>query len=436
MLTKIKNFLKFRSEEYFKELYKSGVHLVKWTILAALTGVIVGIVSTAFAWSILFVTEVRIGHPWLLYLLPAGGCLIVFLYRSCGIEHSRGTNLVLTTIQSKTELPRRMAPLIFISSVISHLFGASVGREGAALQLGGSVGAALGIWINRLTERFRLSFSDSDRHLLIMAGMSAAFSAIFGTPIAAAVFPMEVISIGLMHFSALLPCVVASLVASNFASTMGIDAEAFGIVSLPEFTWVSAGKIFLLAILTALVSELFCLMLTAAHKGFDNLFSSPYLAIVTGGCLVIVLTLIAGNYDYLGAGVPMIIRAMKGETVWYAFLLKMVFTAICIGSGYKGGEIVPSIFIGATFGCFFSTFSGLPSSICAACGIAAMFVGVTNCPISTILIITELFGFAGIPYYLISVAVSYVMSGYYGLYHEQRIVYSKKRTVFINQKVL
>ena len=436
MLTRIKNFLKFRSEEYFRELYKSGVHLVKWTLLASLVGVIVGMVSTAFAWSILYVTDVRTAHPWLLYLLPLGGCLIVLLYKSCGVEHSRGTNLVLTTIQSKTELPKRMAPLIFISSVISHLFGASVGREGAALQLGGSVGAAMSLSLDKLSERFKFSFSDSDRHLMIMAGMSAAFSAIFGTPIAAAVFPMEVISIGLMHFSALLPCVVASLVASNFASTMGIDAEAFGMVSLPEFTIVSAGKIFLLAILAALISEIFCLMLTTAHKGFDNLFSSPYLAVVTGGCLVIVLTLIVGNYDYLGAGVPMIIKAMKGETVWYAFLLKMLFTAICIGSGYKGGEIVPSIFIGATFGCFFSSFAGLPASVCAACGIAAMFVGVTNCPVSTILITTELFGFAGIPYYLISVAVSYVMSGYYGLYHEQRIVYSKKRTVFINQKVL
>lgn len=436
MLTKIINFLKFHGNEYLKELHKSLIHLLKWTLLAALVGVIVGLISTAFAWSILYVTEVRTGHPWLLYLLPLGGCLIVFLYKRSGVEHSRGTNLVLTTIQSKTELPMRMAPLIFISSVISHLFGASVGREGAALQLGGSVGAAMSLGVQRLTDKIKINFSDSDRHLMIMAGMSAAFSAIFGTPIAAAVFPMEVISIGLMHFSALLPCVVASLVASNFASNMGLDAEAFGIVRLPDFTLISGAKIFILAILAALISELFCLMLTAAYKGFSQLFASQYIRIAVGGCVIIVLTLIIGNYDYLGAGVPMIMKAMTGDTPWYAFILKMLFTAICIGAGYKGGEIVPSIFIGATLGCFFSTFVGLPSSLCAACGIAAMFVGVTNCPISTILISTELFGFAGIPYYLISVAVSYVMSGYYGLYHEQRIVYSKKRTVFINQKVL
>ncbi|MBO6137268.1 MAG: chloride channel protein [Lachnospiraceae bacterium] len=436
MLTKIKGFLKTRSEEYFNELFKSSLHLVKWTVLAALVGLIVGCVSTAFAWSILKVTEVRTAHPWLLYLLPLAGCLIVFMYKKCGVEHSRGTNLVLTTIQSKTELPKSMAPLIFISSVVSHLFGASVGREGAALQLGGSVGAAMGTEIKKAFQKFKWGFSDSDRHLMIMAGMSAAFSAIFGTPIAAAVFPMEVISIGLMHFSALLPCVVASLVASNFASTMGIDAEAFGIVRLPDFTFSSAGKIFILAILTALVSELFCLMLTTAHKGFENLFKSQYAAIAVAGCVIIALTLILGSYDYLGAGVPVIIKAMKGDTEWYAFLMKMLFTSICIGAGFKGGEIVPSIFIGATFGCLFSNFAGLPSSLCASCGIAAMFVGVTNCPITTILISTELFGFAGIPYYLVSVAVSYVMSGYYGLYHEQRIVYSKKRTVFINQKVL
>ena len=427
MLTKIRDFLKLKAQEYFKELFKSSVHLVKWTFFAAIAGLIVGVVSTAFAWSILFVTGVRVAHSWLLFLLPLGGCFIVFMYKKCGVEHSRGTNLVLTTIQSKTELPKKMAPLIFISSVVSHLFGASVGREGAALQLGGSVGAALGSL---------LKFNDSDRHLMIMAGMSAAFSAIFGTPIAAAVFPMEVISIGLMHFSALLPCVVASLVASHFASSMGINAEAFGIVRLPEFTLFSGGKIFLLAIIVALISELFCLMLTISHKGFDNLFNSQYVGIAVAGCVIIALTLILGTDDYLGAGVPVIIRAMQGDTAWYAFIMKMLFTAICIGAGFKGGEIVPSIFIGATFGSFFSTFAGLPSSLCAACGIAAMFCGVTNCPITTILISTELFGFAGIPYYLISVAVAYVMSGYYGLYHEQRIVYSKKRTVFINQKVL
>lgn len=427
MFARIKDFLKLKTKEYFTELWKSSVHLLKWTALAAVTGFIVGIISTAFAWSILFVTGVRTAHPWLLYLLPLGGCFIVFMYKKCGVERSMGTNLVLTTIQSRTELPKRMAPLIFVSSVVSHLFGASVGREGAALQLGGSVGAALG-------STFK--FGDSDRHLMIMAGMSAAFSAIFGTPIAAAVFPMEVISIGLMHFSALLPCVVASLVASHFASSMGINAEAFGVVRLPEFVFGSAFKIFLLAIIVALISELFCLMLTISHKGFDNLFTSQYAGIATAACVIIGLTLIIGNYDYLGAGVPVIIRAMSERAAWYEFILKMLFTAICIGAGFKGGEIVPSIFIGATFGSFFSSLVGLPSSLCAACGIAAMFVGVTNCPISTILICTELFGFAGIPYYLISVAVSYVMSGYYGLYHEQRIVYSKKRTVFINQKVL
>ncbi len=427
MVTRIIRFVRLKAEEYFHELLKSSVHLIKWTFFASVAGLVVGLISTAFAWSILFVTEVRLAHSWLIFLMPLGGVVIVFMYKKAGAENSRGTNLVLTTVQSKTELPKLMAPLIFVSSVISHLFGASVGREGAALQLGGSVGSTLG-------QLFK--FNESDRHLMIMAGMSAAFSAIFGTPIAAAVFPMEVISIGLMHFSALLPCVVASLVASQFASTMGIDAETFGIVRLPDFTLPAALKIFLLAVLVALISEIFCLLLTFSHKGFNNLFKSQYVAIVVAACVIIGVSFLLGNQDYLGAGVPMIIKAMKGDSPWYAFIIKMVFTAICIGAGFKGGEIVPSIFIGATFGCLFSTFSGLPSSLCAACGIAAMFVGVTNCPITTILISTELFGFAGIPFYLISVAVSYVMSGYYGLYHDQRIVYSKKRTVFINQKVL
>ncbi|MCD8045209.1 MAG: chloride channel protein [Clostridiales bacterium] len=399
---------------------------VKWIVFAVLSGVVVGLVGVAFYFCMNIVTVCRAAHPWLIFLLPAGGLLIVWLYHVLHDEKDTGTNLVLSAIHSNDKIPLRMAPLIFVSTLITHLFGGSAGREGAALQLGGSIGNALG-------KLFR--FDDKDQHIMIMCGMSAAFSALFGTPLAAAVFSMEVVSVGIMHYSALVPCVIASLVAHGIALYCGAAPETFSLGVLPSFTVKTAVLIGVLAILCAMVSILFCIILHSAVRFYRHFFKNAYLRAAAGGCIVIALTLLVGNQNYSGTGMSMIESCITtGEVFAPAFLLKMIFTAATLGAGYKGGEIVPTFFIGATFGCLFGNIVGLSPALCAAVGMGAVFCGVTNSPITALLIYFELFGFEGMPYYLIAVALSYMMSGYYGLYSSQRIIYSKYKTEYINRK--
>ncbi len=318
-----------------------------------------------------------------------------------------------------------MAPLIFISTILTHLFGGSAGREGAALQLGGSIGNQLGRW-------FR--FDEKDRRIVVMCGMSAAFAAIFGTPVAASIFAMEVVSVGVMYYAALVPCVFSSLIASKVATDMGINPELFTILHIPEFHLVPSIKIILLALCCAALSVLFCMALHGLGDVYRLKLKNPYFRIIFSSCLIILLTVLLQTTDYMGAGVPVIEEAIKGQVRPEAFFLKMLFTALTLEAGFKGGEIVPSFFVGATFGCLFGQLLGISPSLCAAVAMVAVFCGVTNCPITSMLIAFELFGYEAVPYFLIAISVSYLMSGYYGLYHDQTIVYSKYKTEYINRK--
>ncbi len=410
---------------YLRKSTRGLLRLMKWLLLSVVAGLVIGSFSTLFAYCILQVTAFREQHPQIVYFLPLAGLLIVVLYKLFQYTNDKGTNLVLSTIHAKSQIPLRIAPLIMISTVITHLFGGSAGREGAALQLGGSIGNQLGRW-------FRLD--EEDQHVMIMCGMSAAFSALFGTPVAAAIFSMEVVSVGVMYYAALVPCVFASLIASNFASNLGIRPENFHIMEIPLLTVPNGIKMIILALVCAVVSVLFCMLLHGLGDWFREHLPNPYQRIFLAGLAVVLLTWLVGTEDYLGAGIPIIQRAIAGKAVWYAFLAKMVFTALTLESGFKGGEIVPSFVVGATLGCLLGKIMGLSPSLCAAAGMIALFCGVTNCPVTSMLIAFELFGFAGVPYFLIAISISYLMSGYYGLYEDQSIIYSKYKAKYINKK--
>lgn len=397
---------------------------VKWVIFAILVGTIVGLCGSAFYFGMSYVTFLRTAHPWLILLLPAGGLVIVGLYHLFHDEKDTGTNLVISAIHSGDELPFRMAPLIFVSTLITHLFGGSAGREGAALQMGGSIGNALG-------RLFR--FDEKDKHVMIMCGMSAAFSALFGTPMAAAIFPMEMVSVGVMYYIALVPCVISSLVAHGIAVSFGVSNELFLIGEVPAFGILSSVKISVLAILCALVSILFCVILHQTGHLYKKLFKNPYLRVFAGGCLVVLLTCLVGSQSYNGTGINIIENCINGTVRPEAFLLKMIFTALTLGAGYKGGEIVPSFFTGAAFGCLFGNLLGFSPTLCTAVGMTSVFCGVTNSPITSLLISFELFGYDGMPYFLLATAFSYMLSGYFGLYRSQKIVYSKYKTNYINK---
>ena len=230
--------LEVMSHYYGKRIQQDMSNFVKWILLALLIGGGVGGASSLFAGCLGWVTQFRTDQPVVVLLLPFGGLLIVFLYQKIGKE-DRGTNQVLSTIRSQDEVPLRSAPLIFIATALTHLLGGSAGREGAAIQLGGSIGNQLGRWIH---------LDEEDRHVIVMCGMSAAFAAVFGTPMAAAVFAMEVVSVGVMYYAALLPCVIAAIIAAEFATGMGIDPETFPVHSIPGLTVETGLKMALIAV--------------------------------------------------------------------------------------------------------------------------------------------------------------------------------------------
>ena len=399
--------------------------LIRWIFLALVAGVVAGGVGAAFAWGMNAVTNLRTQHPWLLLLFPVSGLAIVALYRACHFEKDSGTNTVLAMIHAEKEIPARMAPLIFISTMLTHLCGGSSGREGAALQIGGSLGNLLGR-VMRLQP--------DDRRVLVMCGMSAAFSAVFGTPLAAVFFALEVGSVGIIYYAALVPCVTASFCADAIAKFFRVESESYPLIVSTEWSVAPLAATALLGILCAGLSVLFCISLHETGCLLKKKIPNAYLRIAVVGVVLVILGLLPGNSDYLGAGMPILIRALSGKVVWYAFLMKLLFTVLTMAAGFKGGEIVPSFFIGATFGCLYGSILHLSPSMFAALGMIAVFCGVTNCPLTSLLIAFELFGMEAMPYFLICIAVSYMLSGYYGLYHSQRIVYSKYKPKYVNRK--
>lgn len=400
---------------------------LKWVLIGLLIGSTVGLAGTCFSILLTQANQFRAAYPLIILTLPVAGLIIVFLYRLFKDTNDTGTNMVIASIQSSSDIPFQMAPLIFLSTILTQLCGGSAGREGAALQLGGSIA-------NRVGHALRLDANG--RRTMIMCGMSAGFSALFGTPLAAAIFSMEVISIGIMHYSALVPSVVASYTAYFIAQFFGCHAESFPVSHFLAATPQTLCKVLLFGAAAAAVSTLFCIVLHLAEGAYKKWFSRPGLRIFIGGCLVLLLSAVLRSDRYLGSGISIIESIFEqGTTEWYDFLLKMAFTALTLGAGYKGGEIVPSFCIGAAFGCLMAPLLGLPSDLAAACGMAGVFCGVTNCPITSLLISFELFGFEGMPFYLVSIAASYMLSGRYGLYRAQKIIYAKTETRYINEKV-
>ena len=395
---------------------KTGfIQVTKLLIYGLLCGTLVGLIASIFALGIDFATELRAEHTWVIFLMPIGAAVIVFFYQK--FDHSEGTDTVLLAITREESVPGTMAPLIFCSTILSHFLGASVGREGAALQIGGCLGDEMG-------KRFH--FSEGARRIMVMSGMSAAFSALFGTPLAATVIAMEISHVGLLQYDALIPCVIAALPAYYISGMLGVEKHPWALASVKPFSLPLSISTFVLAVLCALVSVLFVVALGRIPALARKIPLKPVPRAAVMALVLLAMTLLSGGQFYNGAGGHVITECLHGESVpVYAFLIKILFTAVSIAAGFKGGEIVPALFIGATFGSVVGPLLGLPAGLAAAIGMGCLFSCVTNCPLGTLLICFEMFGFEGWPYYLLAIAIASTVSGNYGLYHHQKIRYGK-----------
>ena len=405
------------SFEYIKTFFK-------WVIIAAVVGGLGGVLGSLFHEAVEEVTGLRIENSWLVYLLPFGGLLIAALYSLSKTKID--TNRVIESIRTEKDIPWYMAPFIFVGTVITHLLGGSAGREGAALQVGGCIGYNLGRIIK---------LNKNDMHIIVMAGMSAVFTAMFGTPMTAVLFALEVTSVGVMYYAGFLPCTVASLVAYGISLSFGLTPVSFNIANIPVFSIENAVRVGLLAIICAVVCVLFCLTMKKGEELSKRFLKNGYLRIFVGGILIVGLTLLCGTYDYNGAGMHVIEGAMGGNANPWDFALKIIFTAITVAAGFKGGEIVPTFFIGATLGCFVAPFLGMDPGFGAAIGFIALFCGVVNCPIASLMLSFEVFGGSALPAFMIACGISYMMSGYTGLYKSQKIIYSKLEAKFVDTNV-
>ena len=391
--------------------------LGQWLLLAGLTGLACGGAGAAFTWCVARATALRAAHPWLLFLMPLAGLVIVWSYRTLGMANDSGTNQIIASVRGGERPPVRLAPLIFLGSVLTHLTGGSAGREGAALQIGGSISAGIG----RL-----LRLGDRNVNTIIQCGMAGLFSALFGTPLTATVFALEVVNVGQFRYAALFPCLLSALTANAIPRWLGLPAEGYHLLGAPELGAVSLFQCGALAILAALVSIAFCVLMHEAGHLYQKYIPNQYLRALAGAAFVIVLTLIEGSGDYNGAGGGIIELAVEGEVhVPWAFLLKMVFTALTLGAGFRGGEIVPTLFIGSTFGCAVGPLLGLDPAFSAAIAMIALFCGVVNCPLASIFLAIELFGGDGLLFFALACSLSFLLSGRYSLYSAQNIVYSK-----------
>lgn len=395
-----------------------------WVAIGLLLGLIGGIVGGAFSLSIGAATEFRSGHPWIIWLLPFAGLLIAYLYHLRSLRPT-DTNGVLLALQRPGSVSAVTAPLIFVSTVLTHLFGGSAGREGAALQMGGAIGSVL-------AKAFKAR--EFERQSIIMCGMSAVFAALFGTPMAAAVFAMEVASVGMLQFAAIVPCLTSAITAANIARLMGAHAESFPVHTVFAFDIGNIVLVVAVAAIVSVVSIVYCVGLHRTEHILAKLFPSPYVRIAAAGFAIAVLAWLLGTTDYNGAGAHIIERAMEGEARPEAFAVKLLFTFLTAGSGYKGGEIVPAMFIGSTLGCTLANLFGLDPVLGAAIGLTAMFCGSLNCPISSLLLSVELFGAENMLFFAMTCAVSYMLSANHSLYHQQKILYSKLRPELIHKE--
>ncbi|MGO4697020.1 voltage-gated chloride channel family protein [Paenibacillus sp. 2TAB26] len=387
-------------------------YMLKWLFIAGVIGILSGSASALFLASLEFVTETRIQHLWLLWLLPFGGAFVSYLYLKFGKEAGRGNNLIIEQIHTGNGfIPLRMAPLVLIGTLITHLFGGSAGREGTAVQMGGS----LAEWFGKLIKSGPL-----DRKIILMCGISSGFGAVFGTPLAGTIFGLEVLAIGVISYEALLPCFIASYVGHLVATAWGVQHISYSMGDVPPLDWLLIVKVFIASVLFGLAALLFTQLVRGFKRLFSKWFKSPVLKSFLGGLFIIALVYTIGTRDYLGLGIPLLEQSFQEAVSPFVFLLKTLFTAITLGTGFQGGEVTPLFVIGATLGSALAGLLHVSVPLLAAIGFISVFSGAAKTPIACFIMGIELFGAEGAIYMFIGCVIAFICSGRIGIYEAQK----------------
>jgi H+/Cl- antiporter ClcA len=393
------------------------LELLRWLVIASFAGVLAGSASAFLLVSLNWATEVRESHRWLILLLPVAGLLVGCVYKYLGSSVEAGNNLILEEVHDpQATIPLRMTPLILLGTVLTHLFGGSAGREGTALQTGASLA-------DQLTRIFGLN--PSDRRILLMAGLSGGFGSVFGTPLAGAIFGIEVLAIGRIGYEAMFPCFVGAFVGDYITQVWGVHHTNYRVTEVARLTPITL----LAAIAAGMIFGLVAMLFAKATHSISHWFKkhiawSPARPLV-GGTVVAAAVFAIHTTRYIGLGIPTIVASFSTHLHWYDSAAKFGFTALTLGSGFKGGEVTPLFFIGSTLGNALSRILPLPPSLLAGMGFVAVFAGAANTPISSTLMAVELFGPEAGAFAAIACVVSYLFSGHSGIYQAQRVARSK-----------
>lgn len=409
-------------------------HLLRWTLIVIPVSILAGSLVALFLWLLDAATRFRFAHPWLLFFLPLAGIFIYYLYKYAGRNSEAGNNLIMDEIHEPGGgVPARMAPLVLITTVITHLFGGSAGREGTAVQMGGSAAQ----YVAR-----KLKLSGEDVKILLMTGIAAGFGAVFGTPVTGAIFAMEVLALGSISYKALLPCFIASVLSDIVCTGWGTKHTGYHIEIMQDLSARSCFfhfdfHLLIIVILAGIffgLASLFFVELSHSIKEYCNRYIKiKWLIPMIGGGTIIGLTYLLGTTDYLGLGVinpdknavSILSCFHEGGATSFSWIWKILFTAITLSTGFKGGEVTPLFFIGAALGNTIASLTGAPVDLMAGLGFVAVFAGATNTPIACTMMGVELFGGQNVLYFGVACFTAYYFSGHTGIYQSQRVTQLK-----------
>lgn len=401
------------------------VYLIKWLFLSGVAGVCIGSASALLLVSLNWATAYREAHVWIIALLPLAGLLIGLMYHYWAGTAAKGNNYLIEEIRSPHDIiPFRMAPLVYIGTVLTHLFGGSAGREGTGVQMGGAIA-------DQFSRLFRLH--RRDHKVMVLMGISAGFASVFGTPLAGAVFGLEVIVIGRMRYEAILPAFLSAIFAHLTCHGWGVVHTHYPVPSVPTLDVCSILWMCIAGIFFGLSAMLFSRSISFWSGLAKRYVAYPPLRPVVGGMVIALAVCLLGTTKYIGLGVPTIVASFSEQQMWYDFLLKILFTTFTIGVGFKGGEVTPLFFVGATLGSALAFILPLPMSLLAGAGFVAVFSGATNTPVACTLMGIELFGIESGIYIGIACVVAYLFSGHTGIYTAQ-VVGSPKHILFLKKK--